>query len=273
MQADPAHRKDGAMAVARFLLRREGVTGLWRGVAPAVVGGTVYGAVVLSVYSGAYAACNSMSALAEPIPGTGGMRASVVLAGLASGGARSIIETPLACIKVRQQTGSDWRVERRAGGSLVLHSVRQIRALYQGSVPTLYRSCTMLGTFFVLNDYCARHLPALHSMTVLGPFVKGGVCASLGWVAAWPFEVVKNRVQADTSGAYANTSVHQMLRTLVREEGVRGLFRGILPGLCKSFVSNGAAMIALSCAQRHLTHAQGAGGSGSGSGSGSSSSS
>ena len=114
----------------------------------------------------------------------------------------------------------------------------------------------MLGTFFVLNDYCARHLPALHSMTVLGPFVKGGVCASLGWVAAWPFEVVKNRVQADTSRAYENKSVHQMLRTLVREEGVRGMFRGILPGLCKSFVSNGAAMIALSFAQRHLTHAQ-----------------
>jgi solute carrier family 25 carnitine/acylcarnitine transporter 20/29 len=254
------HRKDSAMAVARYLLRSEGLVGLWRGVAPAVVGGTIYGGLVLSVYSGAYAACNSMSALAEPIPGTGGMRASVLLAGLASGVARSVIETPLAHIKVRQQTGLDWRIEQRHGGSFAQHSLRQIRELYRGSVPTLYRSCTMLGTFFVLNDSAARHLPGLNSMTVLGPFVKGGVCASVGWVAAWPFEVVKNRVQADNVKNHANKSVHQLLRQIVREEGVRGLFRGILPGLSKSFVSNGAAMIALNFTQRHLTCGSGVGG-------------
>ena len=113
----------------------------------------------------------------------------------------------------------------------------------------------MLGTFFVLNDYCSRLLPGLNSMAIVGPFVKGGVCASLGWVAAWPFEVVKNRVQADMGKAYDKKPVAAILSGIVRDEGVRGLFRGILPGLAKSFSSNGAAMIALHFTQNQLSRA------------------
>ena len=51
------------------------------------------------------------------------------------------------------------------------------------------------------------------------------------------------------------THVHfqGILRNILRQEGVRGLFRGILPGLSKSFVSNGMAMIALNFTQRSLS--------------------
>jgi hypothetical protein len=28
-----------------------------------------------------------------------------------------------------------------------------------------------------------------------GPFIKGGLCTTLGWAVAWPAEVVKSRVQ------------------------------------------------------------------------------
>jgi solute carrier family 25 carnitine/acylcarnitine transporter 20/29 len=251
LQADPAHRSCSSLMVLRHVLRREGVLGLYRGVTPAVLGGTIYGGIVLSVYSGSFASCNG-TMLAEPIPFTGGLRGSVLVAAVASGGARSLVETPLAFMKVRRQTGSDWRIERGAGVSLASHCLRQGRELYIGSTPTLYRSCTMLGAFFVLNDYCSRLLPTLNSMVILGPFVQGGVCASVGWIAAWPFEVVKSRVQADTVRVYHRMSVPAILARIVREEGARALFRGILPGLSKSFVSNGAAMIALHFTQRSL---------------------
>jgi len=251
LQADPAHRTGNSWSVIRHVLHQEGVVGLFRGVTPAVLGGTIYGGIVLSVYSGTYAACHG-TALAEPIPGSGGLRGSVVVAAVCSGGARTLIETPLALIKVRRQTGSDWKLPRLPGVPGVTYWCNQLRELYRGTSPTLYRSCTMLGAFFALNDYCSRKLPELNSMAVLGPFVKGGVCASVGWVAAWPFEVVKNRVQADVSMSYHNKSVSVILQQIVRDEGARALFRGILPGLCKSFVSNGAAMIALHFTQRSL---------------------
>lgn len=251
LQADPAHRSCTSFTVLRHVLRSEGVVGLYRGVIPAVFGGTMYGGIVLSVYSGTFASCTG-TVLAEPIPFTGGLRGSVLVAAVASGSVRSVIETPLAFMKVRRQTGSDWRIERSAGVSFTRHWLTQGRELYVGSAPTLYRSCTMLGAFFVLNDYCSRLLPSLNTMVILGPFVKGGVCASVGWVAAWPFEVVKSRVQADTVREYHRMSVTTILARIVREEGFRALFRGILPGLSRSFVSNGVSMIALHFTQRRM---------------------
>ena len=64
---------------------------------------------------------------------------------------------------------------------------------------------------------------------------------------------MKNRVQADKIKAYDNKTVPSILRDIVRQEGAHALFRGIIPGLCKSFVSNGAAMIALHFTQRSFS--------------------
>ena len=211
LQVEAAHRTGTSWTVVHDVLRKEGLVGLYRGVVPAVIGGTIYGGVVLSVYSGTYASCGS-TILAEPIPGTGGLRASVVVAGLCAGCARSVIETPLALMKVRRQTGTGWLLEQPADVPLLVRSGRQIRELYRGSSPTVYRSCLMLGTFFTLNDYLSRLYPAINASAVLGPFVKGGICASLGWIVAWPFEVVKNRIQADVAHTYDKQHVSVTLR-------------------------------------------------------------
>ena len=53
----------------------------------------------------------------------------------------------------------------------------------------------MLGSFFVLCDYFERLAPELMAVPLLGGFVKGGVCATAGWVVAWPYETVKSLVQ------------------------------------------------------------------------------
>ena len=51
----------------------------------------------------------------------------------------------------------------------------------------------MLTTSLVLCDYSERAAPELMSRPLLGGFLKGGVCATLGWVVAWPLKVAKNR--------------------------------------------------------------------------------
>ena len=39
-----------------------------------------------------------------------------------------------------------------------------------------------------------RAAPELMSRPLLGGFLKGGVCAMLGWVVAWPLEVARGRM-------------------------------------------------------------------------------
>eukprot|EP00960_Hanusia_phi_P066866 766494-Hanusia_phi.AAC.4 len=240
MQAQASHRNCSSMDVVRYVYRTEGVRGFYRGLLPALTGGSIFGGIVLGAYGGTFAACEG-TVLAEPIPGTGGLRGAVVAGGIVSAASRSVIETPLALMKIRRQTGQSWLITPQSQHSLV-NAGLQLKELYKGMGPTFWRSTFMLGTFFILNDYAVRLIPDVVNAPVVGPFVKGGVCATIGWLLAWPIEVVKSRVQADSTSSYSNKNTIRLIREIVKEEGLARTFRGIGPGICKSFVSNGAAM-------------------------------
>ena len=50
-------------------------------------------------------------------------------------------------------------------------------------------------TFFVLIDYSLRYIPEVMALPLVGPFMKGGVAATVGWAVIWPFENIKNQVR------------------------------------------------------------------------------
>jgi hypothetical protein len=50
-----------------------------------------------------------------------------------------------------------------------------------------------MTSFFMMVDSLERHAPSVISIPVFGPFIKGGVCATLGWLVVWPFENVSGR--------------------------------------------------------------------------------
>ena len=118
----------------------------------------------------------------------------------------------------------------------------------------------MLVSFFALCDYSERAAPALMGQPLLGGFLKGGVCATAAWAVAWPLEVAKSKIQgtsaaaagaaaagAASGGARRGTVV--VLREIVLADGLRGLYRGFLPGAVRSFVANGAGMAVYQLAQ------------------------
>ena len=230
----------GAIATARAILRTEGVLGFWRGLVPPLMGSTAYRGVLFSAYSAAFAACKD-TPLAKPIPGSGGLAPAVVVGAVAAASARTAVETPLELIKVRRMLKQPWMT---GSGVSSLFSVKQIMELYKGSSATLARSTGMLVTFFTLIDYTQRYFPVAIATPVVGPFIKGGMCTTIGWAVAWPAEVVKSRVQGDTTGALANKSTVSLIAQVARTEGLRGLYRGFAPGACRSFVANGASMVA-----------------------------
>jgi len=245
MQADAAYYKGSALRTLTGVARAEGFLALYRGLLPPLIGSTIFRSVQISVYAGVYAAAGDSPALRSELPGTAGLQARVLVAAVASSTARALIESPLELVKVRQQTGQRWLLA--AGAS----PAAQLRGLYSGLGVTWARTVGLMGTFFVLVDSLERHAPDLVAVPLLGPFLKGGVCATLGWVVVWPMENLKTQLQARASGVPADASVFARARHVVAQRGgVLGLYRGIGPGLTRSLLANGMSMVVFDQCQK-----------------------
>ena len=59
----------------------------------------------------------------------------------------------------------------------------------------------------------------------------------------WPFEVLKNQAQAGQE-KFGQTTFERA-KHIYEQKGVKGFFRGIIPGSQSSFLRNGAAMIVM----------------------------
>ena len=215
MQAEARYARQGMGAVATQVLRADGPAGLYRGILPIVMSTGLQKSALFSANAGARRACEERGVSGFP---------ALLVGGLAAGTARTVVETPFELAKVRYQTG---------GG------VGQLSELYTGAGATWARGTLMLTSFFVLCDYSEKAAPELMSRPLLGGFLKGGVCATLAWAVAWPLEVAKNKKQGADGSRLSTLAI---VRQLAASDGLRGLYRGFLPGALRSFVANGAGM-------------------------------
>jgi hypothetical protein len=82
----------------------------------------------------------------------------------------------------------------------------------------------------------------------LVPFAKGSICANMAWLTVWPADVIKTQRQ---SGNYSSSSTMQLLRENIQ---TGRLFRGIVPGLVRSSISNGSSMVIYEFVHTTLTN-------------------
>lgn len=237
LQAGRCRPGEGAISVAASIVRSEGVVGLYRGMVPILASTSIQKSALFAAYAGGRRVTeeSGIGMLTQPIPLTGGLKPSIIVGGIASGTARAIVETPFELAKVRTQTGGSFRA---ASGVL---SLAQLKELYTGAFETWGRGTLMLTSFFVMCDYTEKVMPDQLSNPVVGGLFKGGVCATAAWAVAWPLEVVKSKVQCSES-TWRGQSTTAILSDIVRTDGMRGLYRGFLPGAARSFVANGVGM-------------------------------
>jgi solute carrier family 25 (mitochondrial carnitine/acylcarnitine transporter), member 20/29 len=232
MQADPQFSGRSAAFVFRTTVRREGFLALYRGFIPPLIGGSCFMSAVFGSYSATFASCEGTT-LMDPVFGT--VRPAVVLASIAAAASRSVIETPFELVKTRLQLGQVAAPAALQSGGVLQH--------FRGFKVTMYRNVLLLGTMFVALDAGARLAPGIAGAQLLGPFFQGSVCNTLGWAVAWPFELLKSKVQGDTTGMLHRRSTVSMLSDVVHADGVRGMWRGFVLGGSRSFVVNGCSMV------------------------------
>lgn len=117
-----------------------------------------------------------------------------------------------------------------------------VGGLFRGLTSTMARE--MPGYFFFFGGYEGSKVfltngqPEKAGLVVT--VVSGGIGGICLWSSIFPFDVVKSRIQVQSS----RDKMLTVLLTIVRTEGVRALYRGLGPTLLRTFPSSGALFVA-----------------------------
>lgn len=232
MQAQKGYENTGFFGAIVKTFRSHGIPGLYRGAIPPFLGSAVFRSVQFGSYNAVHTYLgNDFGKYTLPFSG---LQLRVIIGGMCSGICRAVFESPLDYMKINRQLHRKWN----------------FRDVLTGISVTSGRNMLLMTTFFVTVDSGNRNFPELFKAPFVGAFMKGGIAAAFAWLVVWPLDVMKTQVQGNYGD---NVTVFKRMQQVAKENGIRGLYRGLMPGLIRSFVANGFSMIVMDFAQRTVT--------------------
>jgi len=223
LQVAQGGRLLGVLPTAAALVRREGASALWRGLAPSLLMSLPSSALYFTLYD----------ELRWRLEGAGGgvAAAAPMLAGASCRGAVAMAVAPLELARTRAMAtegaggagGAVWRALRAEVAA------RGPGALWRGWAPTLARDVPFSALYWLAYERAkvaiAPATPRSAAGTWAAAFACGLGAGVLAAAATTPFDVVKTRWQAAGGGA-RQPSLARALATVWREEGAKGLMAG-----------------------------------------------
>jgi solute carrier family 25 (mitochondrial carnitine/acylcarnitine transporter), member 20/29 len=159
----------------------------------------------------------------------------IILAGAGSGFGSTLILTPVELIKCRLQVKNDYKgpidCVRRAVAA------EGVTGLYRGLLSTLMREVPGNAAWFGTYHFFGRALSGKESVkdgTQFTQLVAGGLAGMAYWGVPFPIDTIKSEVQTKPSG----TSTLQVAKQLLRERGIKGMYRGCGVTLVRAFPGN-----------------------------------
>ncbi|CAA0343539.1 Mitochondrial carrier domain superfamily [Arabidopsis thaliana x Arabidopsis arenosa] len=239
-------KSGSAFSILRRMLAVEGPTSLYRGMAAPLASVTFQNAMVFQIYAIFSRSFDSSVPLVEPPSYRG-----VALGGVATGAVQSLLLTPVELIKIRLQLQ-----QTKSGPITLAKSIlrRQgLQGLYRGLTITVLRDAPAHGLYFWTYEYVRERLhPGCRKTgqeNLRTMLVAGGLAGVASWVACYPLDVVKTRLQQG-HGAYEG--IADCFRKSVKQEGYTVLWRGLGTAVARAFVVNGAIFAAYEVALRCL---------------------
>lgn len=110
-------------------------------------------------------------------------------------------------------------------------------ALYRGIVPTVAGVAPYVGLNFMIYESVREYFTpeGQTGPSSAGKLLAGAISGAVAQTCTYPLDVLRRRFQINTMSGmgYRYKSIWDAIRVIVRNEGVRGLYKGITPNLLK----------------------------------------
>ncbi|KAJ1967701.1 hypothetical protein IWQ62_001696 [Dispira parvispora] len=264
-----------AMAMCRHIVKHEGLTGLYRGVLPPILGATPINALAFWSYDFGLRSVRYLHSWWRPPPSREAPEESwsqpidketlslpqIAAAGAISGLFPALLIGPAERIKVLLQVqGTPVATESipgkpsgskatstRAGLVELTRGVYRkegLRGLFRGTAATFIRDVPGCAVYFTAYEAVRRtlghHPNSLITLpTPLVVLLAGGLAGIIDWTCTMPIDTLKSRLQSAPKGYYPR-GIRDVAKHLIRKEGWTALYRGIAPVMLRAFPANAA---------------------------------
>ncbi|XP_019746303.1 mitochondrial carnitine/acylcarnitine carrier protein-like [Hippocampus comes] len=240
----------GTFDCFRKTISKEGILGLYKGMGAPLV--SVAPMMAISFFGFGLG-----KQLQQTDPSQELTHPQIFLSGCLAGVFTTVIVAPAERIKCLLQVPTGGGTSKYSGPldcATRLYKEQGIRSLYKGTLLTLIRDVPSNGLYFLTYEYLKNLLtPEGQSVSQLGAasiLFAGGVAGLLNWTIALPPDVLKSNFQTAIDGKYRG--LVDVLRTLLREEGAKALYKGFMAVFLRAFPANAACFLGFEVALKGL---------------------
>jgi len=162
-----------------------------------------------------------------------------IISGSTAGVVSTLLFYPLTLLQTRLQTSTNASVKgitKAIKEIIVVEGRGSPKPLFQGLSPALIGSTVVWGTYFCLYDQLKGYFEKTHNYSNAGVHLGSGFLAgAFTSILVNPIFVIKTRMQLQNYNSKTKYSgVSNAFKTIIKEEGVVGLYKGLLPSILET---------------------------------------
>ncbi|RDW71416.1 hypothetical protein BP6252_07979 [Coleophoma cylindrospora] len=244
LQGSPIYK--GTLPTIKRIFREEGITGLWKGNVPAELMYVSYSAIQFTTYR--TVSMGLQKAFEDHrLPAA----AESFIAGASAGAVATTATYPLDLLRTRFAAQGTEKVYKSLRASIREIAVNEgPRGFFQGLGAGVGQIIPYMGMFFATYETLRLQIGNLELPFGSGEATAGVIASVIAKTGVFPFDLVRKRlqVQGPTRQRYVHRNipeykgVFKTMQSIIKNEGKRGLYRGLTVSLFKAAPASAVTM-------------------------------
>ena len=227
-------KSGGILATGAHIVKSEGLLAMYKGVGPPLLSLSILNTLNFTSYSFFHSYFQAER----------GWDHRNFLAGGVVGPLASTVSTVENLVKTQMQVDNVTRKQFRNSFDCVkqITNLHGNRVVYTGHTINTIRESAFISTYFFVYEGLRKHMIDLAgSIGSTGGWpipVAGGIAGAVAWTVSFPLDCIRAGVQG--SDLNNRKGSFRVIRELMAEKGIMGLYSGVAPSIIRAFLVSGS---------------------------------